>query len=59
MKPCVFAIMSPGADYRECGAPSRYICRASGAHLCEDHAEDFREMFGEPLDAIEPSVTSE
>jgi hypothetical protein len=51
--------MSPGSDYRECGAPSRYVCRNSGQPLCEDHAEDIRKIFGkeEPLDPIKPPAT--
>ena len=47
MKYCVFAIMSPGAPYRECGQRATYKCKESGGTLCEDHADDFVLSFGE------------
>jgi hypothetical protein len=56
MKYCIFAIMSPGMPYQECGKPAKFKCQKSSGTLCEDHADFFGRSFG--FQGIEPLMNA-
>lgn len=47
MKSCRCRAYSDFGPIAFCNAPATHICKESDTPLCEDHAGDFKELFGE------------
>ncbi len=46
MKKCQWIISQPWFPFRECGAPAAHVDKDCGSLLCNEHVEDYGQIFG-------------
>ena len=57
---CRWIVSALGDPFRECGAKATQHDPTTGDTLCDDHSEDYAEVFGwESLRDIDPESTPE